>query len=113
MTENGQKKPILGPPVHTAKVAEKSTCPAGRDENANAKNGLTLKVRRNAQWLELNLWSKFILLDVFLEANIVMVTSLNPMEMQVILEKWFCGRQKLYYLTYHKYPLVYLTLLNS
>ena len=52
----------------------------------NAKNGLTLKVRRNAQWLGLNLWSKFILLDVFLEANIVMVTSLNPMEMQVILE---------------------------
>ena len=52
----------------------------------NAKNGLTLKVPRNAQWLGLNLWSKFILLDVFLEANIVMVTSLNPMEMQVILE---------------------------
>ena len=52
----------------------------------NAKNGHTLKVRRNAQWLGLNLWSKFILLDVFLEANIVMVTSLNPMEMQVILE---------------------------
>ena len=41
MTENGQKKPIMATPVHTAKVAEKPTCPAGWDENANAKNGLT------------------------------------------------------------------------
>ena len=31
----------MATPVHTAKVAEKPTCPAGRDENANAKNGLT------------------------------------------------------------------------
>ena len=31
----------MATPVHTAEVAEKPTCPAGRDENANAKNGLT------------------------------------------------------------------------
>ena len=34
-------QPIMATPVHTAEVAEKPTCPAGRDENANAKNGLT------------------------------------------------------------------------
>ena len=35
------KVDIMATPVHTAEVAEKPTCPAGRDENANAKNGLT------------------------------------------------------------------------
>ena len=41
MTENGPKKPIIGPPVHTVKVAEKPTGPADPGEHANAKNGLT------------------------------------------------------------------------
>ena len=38
-------QPIMATPVHTAEVAEKPTCPAGRDENANAKNGLTFDPR--------------------------------------------------------------------
>ena len=38
-------QPIMATPVHTAEVAEKPTCPAGRDENANAKNGLTFDSR--------------------------------------------------------------------
>ena len=40
-------QPIMATPVHTAEVAEKPTCPAGRDENANAKNGLTFDPRAN------------------------------------------------------------------
>ena len=42
MTENGLKKPIIGPTDHMVKVTEKPTWRAERGQNANAKNGLTL-----------------------------------------------------------------------